>query len=120
MNRYEKYATFALIFALIATPLAYAAYYVYSPVVQEDVSGDFTLTLSSDSWGLGVTLSGTLLDGDSNPVNGATVVLYECANMDGDTPVEITTVQTNSQGEYTYWFITTEDTHYYRAGYEVT
>ena len=118
MNKSVKYATVAFgVFSLMLV-LVSGAYTLWSDVVQEDVS-DYSLSLTSSSNGLGVTLSGTLLDGDTTPVSGATVSLYEVDNMAGDTPVLIQNVTTDGSGEYSYWFIESAGTHYYQASYDV-
>jgi len=118
MNKSVKYATVAFgVFSLMLVAV-FGAYTLWSNIVQEDVS-DFSLTLSSSSMGVGVTLSGTLLDGSQTAVSGATISLYEVDNMQGNNPTFLYNVTTNSQGDYTKWFTESVGIHCYRASYDV-
>jgi len=119
MNKSVKYATVAFgVFSLMLVAV-FGAYTLWSNIVQEDVS-DFSLTLSSSSMGVGVTLSGTLLDGSQTAVSGATISLWEVANMNGDLPhTFIHNVTTTAQGTYSYWFPESVGIHCYRASYDV-
>lgn len=121
MNRYEKYATVALlVFALTAT-IAYAQYSIWSNVSEEVVT-DYSLTLDSTSNGRGVTLSGTLTN-NGVQIQGATVNIYHCT-ADGtiiDQITPIAPITTDSNGDWSYWFIEPSvGTYYYIAEYEVT
>lgn len=119
MNKTLRNLTIAFLIFQISILTAYGAYTLWSPVVEQEVV-DYTLTLTSSSNGLYVTLTGNLQDGTGTPIVGGTISLYTVDDLSGTNPVLLTTVITDSNGDYAYTFLELVGTHYYRASYDVT
>jgi hypothetical protein len=117
-NKKIKYATVAFLLFFCLVTIAYATYSIYSNTITITVS-QYILTANADNTSVAlyniVNLSGALHLGN-NPVQGATITLYQ-----SDDPLSwlaVNNTLTDSNGVYTFLQnMTTTGTLYLRTEY---
>jgi hypothetical protein len=120
MRKLNNLIAVGIVFLLISA--VSASYWIYSNKVFQKIP-PAKVTLNPTTYdGETIAISGTLKDGNDNPLVGKTVGIYTNATSDisGHLTQSIANVITLSDGTFSYsWSQTADGTYYFEARYSV-